>query len=84
MFLIGVSAEVAAMHEIELEIELIERSGQLAVGFACDYLGRKFAIILTTLLIVVGGVCGFRILSHPRYMLTLSIDPRYSLEWIYN
>jgi MFS family permease len=30
--------------------------GQIAVGFTCDYLGRKTAIILTTLLIVVGGI----------------------------
>jgi MFS family permease len=30
--------------------------GQVAVGLTCDYLGRKFAIILTTLMIVVGGI----------------------------
>jgi hypothetical protein len=30
--------------------------GQVVVGLTCDYLGRKFAIILTTLMIVVGGI----------------------------
>lgn len=30
--------------------------GQVVVGFSCDYLGRKFAIILTTMMIVVGGI----------------------------
>jgi MFS family permease len=30
--------------------------GQVAVGLTCDYLGRKFAIIMTTLMIVVGGI----------------------------
>lgn len=30
--------------------------GQIAVGLTCDYLGRKFAIILTTVMIVVGGI----------------------------
>lgn len=27
--------------------------GQLTIGFTCDYLGRKFAIVLTTLMIGV-------------------------------
>jgi hypothetical protein len=30
--------------------------GQVVVGLTCDYLGRKFAIILTTLMIVLGGI----------------------------
>lgn len=30
--------------------------GQVVVGLSCDYLGRKFAIILTTMMIVVGGI----------------------------
>jgi MFS family permease len=30
--------------------------GQLTIGLTCDYLGRKFAIILTTLMIVFGGI----------------------------
>ena len=30
--------------------------GQVIVGITCDYLGRKFAIILTTAMIVVGGI----------------------------
>lgn len=30
--------------------------GQITVGLTCDYLGRKFAIILTTLMIVFGGI----------------------------
>jgi MFS family permease len=30
--------------------------GQVVIGLTCDYLGRKFAIILTTALIVVGGI----------------------------
>ncbi len=30
--------------------------GQVVVGLTCDYLGRKFAIILTTVMIIVGGI----------------------------
>lgn len=30
--------------------------GQVTVGLACDYLGRKFAIIMTTVMIVIGGI----------------------------
>ncbi|GAB7345894.1 hypothetical protein MBLNU457_4134t2 [Dothideomycetes sp. NU457] len=30
--------------------------GQITIGLTCDYLGRKFAIIATTLCIVVGGI----------------------------
>jgi MFS family permease len=30
--------------------------GQVAVGLTCDYLGRKFAIVMTTLMIVLGGI----------------------------
>lgn len=30
--------------------------GQIVVGLICDYLGRKVAIVTTTLMIVVGGV----------------------------
>jgi MFS family permease len=30
--------------------------GQVVVGLTCDYLGRKFAIIVTTLMIVIGGI----------------------------
>jgi MFS family permease len=30
--------------------------GQVIVGLTCDYLGRKFAIIVTTLMIVIGGI----------------------------
>ena len=30
--------------------------GQVVVGLTCDYLGRKFAIVTTTLMIVVGGI----------------------------
>ncbi|KAI0200262.1 putative glycerophosphoinositol permease [Astrocystis sublimbata] len=32
--------------------------GQLTIGLVCDYLGRKWAILITTLLIVVGGILG--------------------------
>lgn len=31
-------------------------SGQIIIGLTCDYLGRKTAIIATTLMIVVGGI----------------------------
>ncbi|KAK5996117.1 Glycerophosphoinositol permease 1 [Cladobotryum mycophilum] len=30
--------------------------GQITVGLTCDYLGRKVAIVMTTMLIVVGGI----------------------------
>jgi MFS family permease len=30
--------------------------GQVTVGLTCDYLGRKTAIVVTTLLIVIGGI----------------------------
>ncbi len=30
--------------------------GQVVIGLTCDYMGRKVAIVLTTLLIVVGGI----------------------------
>ena len=30
--------------------------GQIVVGLTCDYLGRKFAIIVTTAMIVIGGI----------------------------
>jgi MFS family permease len=30
--------------------------GQITIGVTCDYLGRKFAIILTTAMIVLGGI----------------------------
>src|ERR1700743_3499716 len=30
--------------------------GQVVIGFTCDYLGRKTAIILTTAMIVIGGI----------------------------
>ena len=30
--------------------------GQVVVGLTCDYMGRKTAIVLTTLLIVFGGI----------------------------
>ncbi|KAI9872761.1 MAG: Plasma membrane permease, mediates uptake of glycerophosphoinositol and glycerophosphocholine [Pleopsidium flavum] len=30
--------------------------GQLVIGLTCDYLGRKFAIVTTTAMIVVGGI----------------------------
>ncbi|KAB5513308.1 major facilitator superfamily domain-containing protein, partial [Coniochaeta sp. 2T2.1] len=30
--------------------------GQVVVGATCDYLGRKTAIVLTTLMVVVGGI----------------------------
>lgn len=30
--------------------------GQITIGLTCDYLGRKVAIILTTAMIVVGGI----------------------------
>jgi MFS family permease len=30
--------------------------GQLVIGLTCDYLGRKFSIILTTAMIVIGGI----------------------------
>ncbi|KAK9381001.1 uncharacterized protein V2V93DRAFT_324603 [Kockiozyma suomiensis] len=30
--------------------------GQIVIGLACDYLGRKTAIVTTTLLIVIGGI----------------------------
>jgi MFS family permease len=32
--------------------------GQIVIGLTCDYLGRKFAIVVTTLMIVVGGILG--------------------------
>ena len=32
--------------------------GQLVIGLTCDYLGRKVAIVTTTLMIVVGGILG--------------------------
>lgn len=30
--------------------------GQLAIGLTCDYMGRKVAIVLTTMMIVIGGI----------------------------
>lgn len=30
--------------------------GQIVVGLTCDYLGRKTGIVLTTMMIVVGGI----------------------------
>ena len=30
--------------------------GQLVIGLTCDYLGRKVAIVATTLMIVLGGI----------------------------
>jgi MFS family permease len=30
--------------------------GQLVIGLTCDYLGRKTAIVITTMMIVVGGI----------------------------
>ncbi|KAI9668220.1 MAG: Plasma membrane permease, mediates uptake of glycerophosphoinositol and glycerophosphocholine [Bathelium mastoideum] len=30
--------------------------GQIVVGLTCDYYGRKFAIVVTTLMIVLGGI----------------------------
>ncbi|KUJ14105.1 MFS general substrate transporter [Mollisia scopiformis] len=30
--------------------------GQVIVGLTCDYLGRKFAIVTTTMMIVIGGI----------------------------
>lgn len=32
--------------------------GQITIGLTCDYLGRKAAIIITTLMIVIGGILG--------------------------
>lgn len=33
-----------------------EALGQIVIGLTCDYMGRKTAIVITTLMIVVGGV----------------------------
>ncbi|KAH8693761.1 hypothetical protein BGW36DRAFT_301342 [Talaromyces proteolyticus] len=30
--------------------------GQIVIGWTCDYLGRKWAIVITTLMIVIGGI----------------------------
>lgn len=30
--------------------------GQVVIGLTCDYMGRKAAIIITTLMIVLGGI----------------------------
>jgi MFS family permease len=30
--------------------------GQITIGLTCDYLGRKAAIMITTAMIVVGGI----------------------------
>lgn len=30
--------------------------GQITIGLVCDYLGRKVAIVTTTLMIVIGGI----------------------------
>jgi MFS family permease len=30
--------------------------GQITIGLTCDYFGRKTAIVMTTLLIVLGGI----------------------------
>ncbi|KZF19995.1 MFS general substrate transporter [Xylona heveae TC161] len=32
--------------------------GQIVIGLICDYRGRKFAIVFTTAMIVVGGILG--------------------------
>ncbi|ANB15485.1 Git1p [Sugiyamaella lignohabitans] len=32
--------------------------GQIGIGLTCDWMGRKAAIILTTLMLVVGGILG--------------------------
>lgn len=50
--------------------------GQITIGLTCDYLGRKFAIIATTLCIVVGGILATASSGHTIYgmfwMLTVS------------
>lgn len=30
--------------------------GQVTIGLTCDYLGRKFAIVMTTMMIVIGAI----------------------------
>jgi uncharacterized membrane protein YciS (DUF1049 family) len=50
--------------------------GQITIGLTCDYIGRKAAIIITTLMIVVGGILatasnGFTIIGM-FWMLTVS------------
>ena len=30
--------------------------GQIVIGLTCDYMGRKVAIVMTTLMIVLGGI----------------------------
>ncbi|KAI1434102.1 putative metabolite transport protein [Xylaria sp. CBS 124048] len=32
--------------------------GQITIGLVCDYLGRKWAILITTSMIVIGGILG--------------------------
>ena len=39
--------------------------GQITIGLTCDYLGRKVAIVLTTLCIVVGGILATGSSGHP-------------------
>lgn len=50
--------------------------GQIAIGLTCDYLGRKMAIVLTTMCIVVGGILATASVGHPVtnlfWMLTVS------------
>ncbi|KXL44690.1 MAG: hypothetical protein FE78DRAFT_149793 [Acidomyces sp. 'richmondensis'] len=50
--------------------------GQITIGLTCDYLGRKAAIVITTLMIVIGGILatasnGFTIIGM-FWMLTVS------------
>ncbi|GAB7353139.1 hypothetical protein MBLNU459_g3674t1 [Dothideomycetes sp. NU459] len=50
--------------------------GQLTIGLTCDYLGRKTAIVLTTMMIVVGGILATASSGHTIegmfWMLTIS------------
>lgn len=32
--------------------------GQITIGLTCDYMGRKWAIVVTTMMIVIGGILG--------------------------
>lgn len=44
--------------EVDSAIQLIRSAGQITIGLTCDYIGRKAAIVITTAMIVLGGILG--------------------------
>lgn len=56
--------------------------GQITIGLTCDYLGRKTAIILTTMMIVVGGILATASSGHTiegMFWMSVSLNRMLSL-----